>query len=198
MRAQKRHGLAVAAGVLAAGAVVFFGVSQGAIADGNASGGAARAILRDASGARVGRVAFVQNGDVVTVRATAEGLLPEFHGFHVHQVGRCDAPDFVSAGSHFSLAGEAHGAHAGDLPSLLVNMSGSARMTFATERFRVSDLLADDGAAVIVHANRDNFANIPTRYAAAPDATTLGTGDAGARIACGVIESSSGNLELDF
>ena len=60
-----------------------------------------------------------------------------------------------------------------------------------TDRFQVAGLLAGDGTAVIVHANRDNQANIPVRYAPdGPDAMTLATGDAGDRIACGVVQAS--------
>ena len=79
--------------------------------------------------------------------------------------------------------------HSGDLPSLLVNQDGTGALEAATDRFDVDDLLAGSGTAVIVHAGPDNFANIPSRYAPAPDATTLATGDAGARVACGVIQT---------
>ena len=63
-------------------------------------------------------------------------------------------------------------------------------LTTVTDRFGVADLLADDdGSAVMVHSGPDNYANIPERYAPeGPDADTLGTGDAGSRLACGVVE----------
>jgi Cu-Zn family superoxide dismutase len=157
----------------------------------------ARAVLRSAAGAEVGRVTFSQYGDKVLVRAAAHDLPPEFHGFHVHGVGSCVAPDFVSAGGHYNPTGQHHAAHAGDLPTLLVNRDGTALVRVATDRFRVTELLAGAGTAVIVHANRDNQANIPTRYVPAPDATTLNTGDAGARIACGVVEIGNGENEHD-
>ena len=78
------------------------------------------------------------------------------------------------------------------MPSLLVTASGRAFSSFVTDRFVLADLRDTDGSAVMVHAGRDNFANIPERYSAAgvagPDAATLMTGDAGARAACGVID----------
>jgi len=123
------------------------------------------------------------------------GLTPGFHGLHVHANGQCDAPDFTSAGAHFTVQDMSQGmlmqsGHSGDLPSLLVNAEGIAQSTTVTDRFSVDDLLAGAGTAVIVHTGPDNFGNIPTRYAPAPDATTLATGDSGARIACGVVRQS--------
>jgi Cu-Zn family superoxide dismutase len=71
---------------------------------------------------------------------------------------------------------------------LLVNADGTGTATFVTDRYAIVDLFDADGSAFIVHALADNYANIPTRYApSGPDATTLGTGDAGGRLACGVI-----------
>jgi Cu-Zn family superoxide dismutase len=146
----------------------------------------AEATLRNASGANVGVAEFSQRGDLVRVEARVTGLPSGFHGFHIHSVGSCVAP-FTSAGGHFNPDGASHPSHGGDMPVLLVNADGSAVMEFETDRFSVADLLGDlDGSAVIVHALPDNYANV-TRYGT-PDATTLATGDAGARIACGVIE----------
>jgi superoxide dismutase, Cu-Zn family len=119
-------------------------------------------------------------------------VTPEFHGFHVHEIGEC-VPPFTSAGGHFSPGDVPHGKHAGDMPSLLVNEDGTAELEFETDRFSISDLFDASGSAVIVHAGRDNFANIPTRYHShtegtlGPDSATLATGDSGARVACGVV-----------
>jgi superoxide dismutase, Cu-Zn family len=86
--------------------------------------------------------------------------------------------------------------HVGDLPSLFVDDDGRASMAFWTDvrhggparPFDTEDLLDKDGSAVMVHAGRDNFANIPTRYApGGPDAMTRATGDAGGRVACAVV-----------
>jgi Cu-Zn family superoxide dismutase len=148
----------------------------------------ATATLTDAAGRKVARVWMYQRrgDDAVQVVARAEDLPPGFHGFHVHTTGRCDAPGFTSAGGHFNPTGAMHGAHAGDLPSLLVNSDGTASLETATDRFSLADLRDADGSAVMIHSGRDNFANIPPRYGA-PDQETLNTGDSGSRIACGVV-----------
>ena len=155
-----------------------------------------RVVIRDVEGDRIGTVLMRQNGDFVQVLATSRTVVPGFHGFHVHETGLCD-PDaaggpFTTAGGHYTGGDTTHGDHAGDMPSLLVTESGRARLAFPTDRFTLAELRAGDGAAVMVHAGRDNFANIPERYSAGgvagPDATTLATGDAGSRIGCGVID----------
>jgi Cu-Zn family superoxide dismutase len=111
---------------------------------------------------------------------------PGFHGFHIHTTGRCEPPDFTSAGGHLNPTGADHGDHAGDLPSLLVNEDGRGLLAAVTDRFSLAELRDDDGSAVMVHSGRDNFANIPARYGG-PDAETRSTGDAGSRLACGVV-----------
>jgi superoxide dismutase, Cu-Zn family len=148
--------------------------------------------LVDAGGAEAGVVKLTTQGQSVIVRAEVEGLTPGFHGFHVHSVGECVAP-FTSAGGHYNPAATGHGSHAGDMPSLLVLDDGTAQLQFATDRFTIAELFDADGTAIIVHALPDNFANIPTRYQSTtegtfgPDSATLATGDAGGRVACGVV-----------
>ena len=141
----------------------------------------------------------------VTVRTVTPGkLTPGFHGLHIHDVGLCEvnsvppgggAPgDFLSAGGHFQGGGQGgHPNHAGDLAQLQVRGDGSGMLVTTTNAFDVADLLDGDGKAFIIHAEPDNFANIPAdRYqqidgAPPPDAITLATGDGGKRVACGVI-----------
>jgi Cu-Zn family superoxide dismutase len=148
----------------------------------------ANAKLYDTIGNQVGDVKLTQEGNgSVLIQARVHDLPPGFHGFHVHAVGEC-APPFTSAGGHFDLDAHTHKNHSGDFPVLLVNADGTANAKFHTERFSVADLFDADGSAIIVHANPDNYTNIPPRYSPAPDATTLATGDAGDRIACGVVE----------
>ncbi len=154
--------------------------------------------MTDAEGADVGTVSLRGNDEGVRVRADLRGLAPGFHGFHIHDVGLCeaDAPDgpFTTATGHFVGDGGTHGDHDGDLPSLYVTERGTAALTFTVDTFTVDELTAGDSAAVMVHAGPDNFANIPERYTATgapqagPDQMTASTGDAGARAACGVIE----------
>lgn len=149
--------------------------------------------LHDAAGEIVGFVRLTKQGAKVIVRAQAEDLTPGFHGFHVHAVGECVAP-FTSAGGHYNPGGTGHGSHAGDMPNLLVLDDGTAQIQFATDNFSIEELFDADGSAIIVHAAPDNFANIPTRYQSTtegtfgPDSATLATGDAGARVACGVVD----------
>ena len=152
--------------------------------------GGAVAVLRTVAGESVGVVAFAPQGGQVLVQATVWRLPPGFHGFHIHAVGSCDpATSFASAGGHLNSDGHAHAGHAGDQPPLLVLEDGAGQLTFRTDRYALAELLDADGSAVIVHALPDNFANIPERYAPnGPDETTRATGDAGGRIACGVIE----------
>jgi Cu-Zn family superoxide dismutase len=149
--------------------------------------------VRDQDGDSVGVVKLLQKGDTVDVRADLRDLPPGFHGFHVHAVGEC-VPPFTSAGGHYNPGGGVHGDHAGDMPVLLVNEDGTAQARFTTDRFTVRDLVDTDGSAVIVHEAPDNFANIPNRYHShtedvfGPDSVTLAVGDAGGRLACGIIE----------
>jgi superoxide dismutase, Cu-Zn family len=152
-----------------------------------------RVELQDAAGADIGFVKLTEQGGKVIVRGEVSGLTPGFHGFHVHTVGQC-VPPFTTAGGHYNPGGVGHGSHAGDMPSLLVLDDGTAEAQFATDRYTIDELFDADGSAIIVHAGADNFANIPTRYQSTtegvfgPDSVTLATGDAGARVACGVVD----------
>lgn len=159
--------------------------------------------LSNNMGDPLGQVEFVEVDGGLEFNADVENLDPGFYGFHVHEIGECEpesqAPDdpnntgdFLSAGSH--IAGEEdanHPEHAGDLPTLLVKEDGTAQMSVVTDRLDASQLMDFDGSAVMIHADADNFANVPDRYLGdetEPDEDTLSTGDAGDRLACGVIE----------
>lgn len=157
---------------------------------------AVRVELVGVDGSAVGWMLLHEVRGKVVVSGLAQGLTPGFHGFHIHAVGVCDpaAPTgpFMTAGGHFNPTLLTHGDHAGDMPPLLVTADGHAYTSFATDRFSLDSLRDVDGSAVMVHAGRDNLANIPSRYTvggvAGPDTTTLATGDAGGRVACGVID----------
>lgn len=154
--------------------------------------------LHTAAGVLVATAHFSSAGDKVRVRVSAFGLTPGFHGFHIHENGVCDgstATPFSSAGGHLGETENGHGGlehsnHGGDMPSLYINADGAGTLSFVTDRFTLRDLLDANGSAVMIHADPDNFANIPARYALTPDGTTLSTGDAGARIACGVVRQT--------
>ncbi|BBY59067.1 superoxide dismutase[Cu-Zn] [Mycolicibacterium sarraceniae] len=163
--------------------------------------------LKTADGTQVAAATFdFENGfATVTVQTTGAGkLTPGFHGLHLHSVAKCEANsvapaggapgDFLSAGGHFQASGHTGHPASGDLASLQVREDGTAMLVTTTSAFTKDDLLAGKGTAIIIHADADNFANIPPeRYqqtnggAPGPDETTMATGDAGKRVACGVI-----------
>jgi Cu-Zn family superoxide dismutase len=159
------------------------------------------AVIRDADGTTVGSLRVDDQGRRKTkITVTVKGLPAGYHAFHVHKRGVCDAKSvdpktgspFFSAGPHFDLGTHSHPNHSGDLPPLLVGADGRGNTTIVTDRFRMRQLLDADGSAVIIHKLPDNQANIPKRYGepggvTGPDAESRKTGDAGARIACGVI-----------
>ena len=146
--------------------------------------------MMGADGRSRGRVTFAESGGRVAVEGKLTGLPPGFHGFHVHATGKCEAgpPAFTSAGGHLVVGDQAHPIHAGDQPVILVLADQTAEIRFTTDRFKLSDLLSPEGRAVMVHANPDNYANVPARYVPEVDAMTKATGDAGDRIACGVVK----------
>ncbi|WP_016697255.1 superoxide dismutase family protein [Actinoalloteichus spitiensis] len=164
-------------------------------------GATASAVLVDAAGNDVGTVRLREVAGGVEIVASVSDLEPGFHGFHVHQTGRCEPDsqspsdpdkvgDFLTAGGHLGSGDDQHHpGHGGDLTSLFATEDGVAELTTTTDRFTIADLLDEDGSAFIVHAGPDNFGNIPERYAPeGPDADTLATGDAGDRVACGVVK----------
>lgn len=161
--------------------------------------GAKTVRLTSAEGGEAGTVKLTPAGEQVEVEAEVTGLTPGFHGFHIHETGTCepDAPmgAFDTAGGHFASGSESHGDHVGDMPTLLAGQDGTARTTFTTDRFTLEDLEDEDGSAVMVHAGRDNQANVPDRYRAGgepgADQETLDTGDSGDRVACGVVSKAS-------
>lgn len=100
-----------------------------------------------------------------------------------------DDGDFLSAGGHIGAGESDHGDHPGDLPALYVTESGAGSLTAVTDALTLADLTDDDGSAAMVHALRDNYANIPERYAPdGPDEMTRNTGDAGGRIGCAAVK----------
>ncbi|BBY73865.1 superoxide dismutase [Cu-Zn] [Mycolicibacterium parafortuitum] len=176
---------------------------------GQASGETLTAELNLADGTMVANaeIVFSDGYATVTVETTGTGqLAPGFHGMHIHSVGKCEAnsvaptggapANFNSAGGHFQVPGHSGHPASGDLSSLQVREDGSAMLVTTTDAFTAEDLLDGAGTAIIIHEKPDNFANIPPeRYqqidgAPPPDQNTLATGDAGARVACGVITGS--------
>lgn len=198
---------------LVAGAVLALVAT--ALYSGGASAAGPRGLIgnvADAQGNAVGTVRILATEDGKTsVKIRAAGLAPGFHGFHVHSVGTCDpaatdatgaASPFFTAGGHFNpVTTNTHGAHAGDMPPLLVAADGTAWLKFVTDRFAPKDLMDTDGSSIVLHAGPDNLAHVPAATSAGAeryhshvddvfgaDTATKATGDAGARYGCGVLE----------
>lgn len=155
--------------------------------------------LKDPAGVQVGTASVVKSGGHLEITVEAHGLKPGFHGLHVHQVGKCEANstapsggpsgDFLSAGGHLQVGDQNSHPASGDLTSLEVRQDGTAKLVTTTDAVTLDEL---KGKALMIHAGADNFGNVPSRYTqangtAGPDAETLATGDAGSRVACGVI-----------
>jgi superoxide dismutase, Cu-Zn family len=162
--------------------------------------------LKAPDGTRVASAKFdFSNGyATITIATTGAGqLAPGFHGVHIHKTGKCEpnstaptggAPgDFLSAGGHFQTPGHSVEPASGALTSLEVRKDGVGMLVTTTDAFTMDDLLTGEKTAVIIHAGADNFGNIPrdrynqTNGTPGPDETTMSTGDAGKRVACGVI-----------
>jgi Cu-Zn family superoxide dismutase len=148
-------------------------------------GPAAVAELQPTRGnAAQGTVRFTQQDDGVLVVADVSGLKPgQEHGFHIHDKGDCSSGDGLSAGGHFNPGGMPHGAqdgphHAGDLPALRADSSGRAKASYTIKGLAIGSGPNDIvGRGLIVHTSPDDYKTQPT-------------GNAGARIACGVIAKS--------
>jgi Cu-Zn family superoxide dismutase len=150
------------------------------------NGRATRAVakLLPTEGSQVsGTVTFLGRNGEVEVTADLEGLKPGRHGFHIHEHGDCSAADATSAGGHFNPAGAPHGApadpaerrHVGDLGNVEADADGRAHLEMVDTVIALEGENGIVGKAVIVHAQPD-------------DLTTQPTGNAGPRLACGVIE----------
>src|SRR4051812_42766042 len=139
------------------------------------------AVLHPTQGSKVeGTVTFTQSGDELKVVADITGLTPGKHGFHIHEFGDCSDPKGASAGGHFNPGGHQHGApdvterHAGDLGNIEADASGKAHLEMSDKVMKLAGSDSIVGHAVIVHEKADDLKTQPT-------------GDAGGRLACGVI-----------
>jgi Cu-Zn family superoxide dismutase len=144
----------------------------------------ASAILKDKDGKEVGQVALTQTKSGVLMNVTLTGVAPGEHAFHIHTTGKCEPPDFKSAGPHFNPDGAKHGMmnpegpHAGDMPNLHVPDSGNLQVEILDTLANLDgdgSILDSDGAALVVHAGVDDYKTDPA-------------GNAGDRLACGVVQ----------
>jgi len=144
--------------------------------------GVAVASLQTADGKPAGTVRVTEENGTLRVSVEAQGLPPGEHGVHIHMTGKCDAPTFETAGSHWNPGNKKHGLenpegqHAGDMPNLTVGQDGRGTLNYALKGGTIASLFDEDGAAFVVHALRD-------------DQKTDPSGASGGRIACGVFRT---------
>ena len=153
-----------------------------------APGQHAAAEIKDKDGKTVGSASLREEPDGVLVRLDVKGLTPGLHAVHVHAVGKCEGPGFTTAGGHFNPTQKKHGfksadgAHAGDLPNMLVAKDGSGRFQALTDAITLRpgslSVFDSDGSAIVIHAGSDDDMTDPA-------------GNSGDRVACGLIAPNS-------
>ena len=143
----------------------------------------AGALLKDANGNEVGKVTLISTPSGLLISLDLTAIPAGEHAFHIHAVGKCEPPDFKSAGPHFNPDETKHGLmspegpHAGDMPNLHVPADGKLQVEVLNPAVTLSAesaLLDADGAAIVIHASADDYKTDPA-------------GNAGDRIACGIV-----------
>jgi Cu-Zn family superoxide dismutase len=144
----------------------------------------AKAELHDGQGNSVGTAEFSPAAQGLSIRLNLMNLPPGVHGIHVHAVAKCEGPAFTTAGGHLNPDMKHHGLenpegpHAGDMPNVMIAADGTAKATVVAPGVTMGDdphsIFAGGGTALVIHASADDMKSDPA-------------GNAGARIACGVI-----------
>ena len=160
------------------------GIGLSLLAAGPAGAQSASAKLVNAEGAAIGSVTMTQFAKGVQIIVEASDLPAGEHAFHIHAVGACEPPEFKSAGGHFDPTSVEHGwnnpkgHHGGDLPNVHVGDDGTLSVEYFSAAVTLgegaSSVFDADGSAIVLHQSADDHASDPA-------------GNAGARIACGVL-----------
>lgn len=135
-------------------------------------------------GTKIGKASLSETKEGVKIDLEAEGLTPGTKAIHIHETAKCETPDFKSAGAHFNPGHREHGFenpkgfHAGDLPNIEISAKGTVNISVVAPNVTLlqgeKSLLDEDGSALVIHEKADDYKTDPA-------------GNAGARIACGVI-----------
>jgi Cu-Zn family superoxide dismutase len=169
-------GLKTAPGVLAFAACMLLAMQA-------LAGGTAATVLKDGSGKEVGKAELTDTPNGILIKLTLDGVPAGEHAFHVHETGKCEPPDFKSAGGHYNPDKTKHGLlnpqgpHAGDMPNIHVPADGKLTVEVLNGLVTIDGeraLLDDDGSALVLHGMPDDYKSDPA-------------GHAGDRIACGVL-----------
>lgn len=151
--------------------------------------------LYNASGDKVGTAKVTQQTSGVKISIKAEGFTPGAHGVHIHEVGECKAPDFISSGNHFNVEkkkkhGLLHpkGSENGDLPNVIADGQGKIKADITAPQVSLKEgkttMHRKDGASLIITENAD-------------DGMTQPAGNSGKRIACGVIVKKASDIKKE-
>lgn len=144
---------------------------------------AVTADMKGTAGRDFGTLTLSESASGVSISGTLRGLPPGVHGFHIHDAGQCEGPRFESAGAHWNPTGKAHGSlnpagpHLGDMPNITVGDDSTVTIQATTPGGTLhgeNALLDDNGAAIVIHADADDYKSNPS-------------GNSGNRIACGVV-----------
>ncbi len=157
----------------------------------------AEALIINEEGKNIGKAVLVETNNGVLIKTKLKSLPPNSElGFHIHEMGKCDPPDFKTAKGHFNPFNKEHGLlnkkgfHAGDMPNVFTDDKGTLKVHILNtkvtlEKDKPNSLLKSEGTAIVIHAKGDDYKSDPS-------------GKAGKRIGCGVIKQVEQNKQFDY